>query len=114
MIAKTELCSTCALIIYGFSQCFDSPGIQVLSFEVACAFITVLTYISGFLFTNINICVMMMTFIFSSRNNKQPNAIYPLGTFHWGLMKARVMMLPSCPLWYYDVLFFPLVDVVVH
>jgi hypothetical protein len=33
---------------------------------------------------------------------KEPNAIYPLGTFHRGLKKAHVMMLPSCPLWYYE------------
>jgi hypothetical protein len=46
--------------------------------------------------------MMMMSFICSCRNNNQPNAIYPLGTFHRGLKKAHVMMLPSCPLWYYD------------
>jgi hypothetical protein len=40
---------------------------------------------------------LMMSFICSCRNNNQPNAIYPLGTFHRGLKKARVMMLPSCP-----------------
>jgi hypothetical protein len=44
----------------------------------------------------------MMTFSCSCRNINQPNAIYPLGTFHRGLKKAHVMMLPSCPLWYYD------------
>jgi hypothetical protein len=45
--------------------------------------------------------LMMMTFICSCRNNNQPNAIYPLGTFHRGLKKAKVIMLTSCPLWYY-------------
>ena len=61
--------------------------------------------------------LMMMSFICFCRNNNQPNAIYPLGTFHWGLKKlkkaakAHVMMLPSCPLWYYDDPFSPLVDV---
>ena len=45
--------------------------------------------------------LMMMSFICSCRNNNQPNAIYPLGTFHWGLKKlkkaakAHVMMLAS-------------------
>jgi hypothetical protein len=53
-------------------------------------------------------------FIFPCRNNNQPTAIYPLGTFPRGLKKAHVMMLPSCPLWYYDDLFPPLVDVVVR
>jgi hypothetical protein len=54
--------------------------------------------------------MMMMLFICSRRNNNQPNAIYPLGTFHRGLKKAHVMMLPSCPLWYYDDPFSSLVD----
>jgi hypothetical protein len=48
LIAKIELCSTCALFIYGVLQCFLAPGMLVLLFEVQCAFITVLTYISGF------------------------------------------------------------------
>jgi hypothetical protein len=47
LIAKIELCSTCALFTYGFIQCFLAPGMLVLLFEVQCAFITVLTYISG-------------------------------------------------------------------
>jgi hypothetical protein len=51
---------------------------------------------------------MMMTFIFSYRNNNQPTAIYPFGTFPRALKKAHVMMLPSCPLWYYDDPFTPL------
>jgi hypothetical protein len=52
---------------------------------------------------------MMMLSICSCRKNNQPNAIYPLGTLHRGLKKAHVMMLPSCPLWYYDdSFFFPL------
>jgi hypothetical protein len=58
--------------------------------------------------------LMMMTFICSCRNNNQTTAIYPLGTFPRGLKKAHVMMLPSCPLWYYDDPFTPLVDVVVR
>ena len=58
--------------------------------------------------------MMMMTFICSCRNNNQPTAIYPLGTFPRGLKKAHVMMLPSCPLWYYDDSVTPLVDVVVR
>jgi ribosomal protein L37E len=66
--------------------------------------------------------LMMMTFtqfvlaettICSCRNNNQPTAIYPLGTFPWALKKAPVMMLPSCPLWYCDDPLTPLVDVVV-
>jgi hypothetical protein len=52
--------------------------------------------------------LMMMTFIFSYRNNNQPTAIYPFGTFPRALKKAHVMMLPSCPLWYYDDPFTPL------
>jgi hypothetical protein len=55
--------------------------------------------------------MMMMTFICSCRNNNQPTVIYPLGTFPRGLKKAHVMMLPSCPLWYYDDPFIPFVDV---
>jgi hypothetical protein len=55
-----------------------------------------------------------MTFICSCRNNNQPNAEYPLGTFFQGLKKAHFMMLPLCPLWYYDDPFTPLVDVVVR
>ena len=43
----------------------------------------------------------MITFICSCRNNNQPTAIYPLGTFPRGLKKAHVMMLPSWPLWYF-------------
>jgi hypothetical protein len=56
--------------------------------------------------------MMMMTFICSCRNNNQRTAIYPLGTFPRGLKKEHVMMLPSCPLWYYDDPFIPLVAVV--
>jgi hypothetical protein len=41
--------------------------------------------------------LLMMTFICSCRNNNQPTAIYPLGTFPRGLKKSHVMMLPSCP-----------------
>lgn len=48
LIAKIELCSTCALFIYGVLQFFHAPGMQVLSFEVGCAFTTILTYIVGF------------------------------------------------------------------
>jgi hypothetical protein len=40
--------------------------------------------------------VMMITFICSCRNNNQPTAIYPLGTFPRGLNKAHVIVLPSC------------------
>ena len=58
--------------------------------------------------------VPMMIFICSCRNNNHPTAIYPLGTFPRGIKKAHVMMLPSCPSWYYDDLFAPLVDVVVR
>jgi hypothetical protein len=57
---------------------------------------------------------MMMSFICSCRNNNQPTDIYPLGTFHRGLKKAHVMMLPSSALWYYDDFPPPLVDVVVR
>ena len=32
--------------------------------------------------------MMMMSFICPCRNNNQPNAIYPLGTFHGGLKKS--------------------------
>jgi len=46
--------------------------------------------------------LMMMLFICSSRNNNQPNCVYPLGTLHSRLKKAYVMILPSCPLWHYD------------
>jgi hypothetical protein len=38
----------------------------------------------------------------------------PIGYVPRGLKKAHVMMLPSCPLWYYDDPFIPLVDVVVR
>ncbi len=58
--------------------------------------------------------LMMILFICSCRNINQSNAIYPLGTLHRGLKKAHVMVLPSCPLWYYADPFPPLVDVVVH
>jgi hypothetical protein len=57
--------------------------------------------------------LMMTTFTCSCRNNNQPTAKYPLGTFPRGLKKVHVMMLPSRPLWYYDDPFTPLVDVVV-
>ena len=39
----------------------------------------------------------MMTFIYSYRNNNQPNTVYPLGTCQRGLKKAQVIMLTSCP-----------------
>ena len=58
--------------------------------------------------------MMMIPFICSCRNNNQPNAIHPWGTFPRGLKKAHVMMLPSFPLWYHDDPFFPLVDGVVR
>ena len=61
-----------------------------------------------------NALMMLMSVICACRNNNQPNAIYPLGTFHRGLKKAHVMMLPSCPIWYFDNPFPPLVDVMVR
>jgi hypothetical protein len=45
---------------------------------------------------------------------QQPTDKYPLDTFPRGLKKAHLMMLPSCPLWYYNDPFIPLVDVVVR
>jgi hypothetical protein len=47
-IANIELCSTCALFIYGASQGFYAPSASMLAAEVICASITVSTYIAGF------------------------------------------------------------------
>ena len=47
-IAKIELCSTCALFVYGASQGFYAPSAPMLAAEVICASITVSTYIACF------------------------------------------------------------------
>jgi hypothetical protein len=45
---------------------------------------------------------------------QQPAHRYiPIGYISSGIKETHVMMLPSCPLWYYDDPFTPLIDVVV-
>jgi hypothetical protein len=48
LVARIELCSTCALFAYGVAQCFHAPGVLVLAGEALCACVTVSTYAACF------------------------------------------------------------------
>jgi len=60
--------------------------------------------------------MMMMSFFCSCRNNNQPNAIYlqPIGYFPPEINESTCDDATIMSLWYYDVPFSPLVDVVVR
>jgi hypothetical protein len=82
-LAKIELCSTCALFIYGASQGLYAPSAPMLAAEVICASITVSTSIAGFSFPS--------TSIFMTGGTRSDSTWCPQRGLFWWLrfMRAR-------------------------
>lgn len=47
-VARVELCSTCALFVYGVTQCLYAPGWLLPALEGLCALTAVATYVACF------------------------------------------------------------------